>query len=1132
MTSSPKVSVVLTSYNHAKYLRESIESVLHQTYKDFELIIWDDASTDDSWSIISSYADGRIRKFRNETNQFIEYFRRAISDVARGEYIAIHHSDDVWEAVKLEKQVAFLNENPQIGAVFSNALVIGDNGETFGDESHIYYKIFDQSNRTRYEWLNYFFCHGNALCHPSVLIRKSCYEDRGLYRYGLTQTPDFDMWVRLCLKYEIHVMPEKLVRFRVLANQENASASRQDNHIRSQFEYLQVLDNYRQISSYEEMVRIFPSAEKYYRTEGFDAQFVLGMLALETKPFKFTELFGLQLLFEALNNSSRAIKIKEIYHFDIQKFRELSGVHDIFSFAIREQQAKREQDWNAQLTNLQTQLNQIVNSNEWKIVLLFRQILVVLAPPNSYRAKALRQIELVLSLPLKKIRTNRRIKEDLSLIQSSGLFDEAWYLANNPDLTNKAKANPVRHYLLSGGFERRDPGPSFCSGWYLDTYNDVKISGINPLVHYLELGREEGRMAQSLDQVFDKLITQTEETKKERVVRTTLPTRTHELAPQVSQVRANGRDRFIRFYMRALQYYQQEGLRMLLYKGTQKIIGDKLLQTASLEQQYVPKVSIIIPVFNAVALTKACIESIYRETSSKVPFDVIVIDNASRDITPRYLKKEKRKRDHLNILRMKKNIGFGPAVNHGIQHSMGDFIVILNNDTMVSPGWLENLLAPLESDASIGIVSPVTNYVGEGPQIDERAKDLPPDVSAIVQHAKSIAGRSDVIYEPNRLVFFCVLIRRELVDMIGYLDESYEKGNFEDDDYCLRARVAGYKLAIAENSFVYHHGSVTFAKNRISHSKYMEGNRERFYRKAGRMATYYRHFTLPQPVRKDEVSVIIRTKDRPVLLKRALTSMANQTFKDFEIVLVNDGGEDVTNLLNSFGSQIQIKYVHYDVSKGRTAAVNVGIQHSRGKWISYLDDDDIAYPWHLETLFHAAQKSKAKFIYSDFNRALFLRELKVTTPDILQGSPPWDFSRRELLVQNYIPIHTWLHHRDCVEKAGLWDETFDRLEDYEFLLRLSKLYDFHHLKKVTCEYRYYLNSANSIYTDRFRTMAALEQIYQRNPVDDYDSRIRRQEILDVITVQIHKIEEIQEQIGNSVSEDKAIRDIIRLVTGL
>lgn len=115
MTISPKVSVILTSYNHSKYIRKSIESVLKQTYTDFELIIWDDASTDNSWNIISEYTDERIRAIRNESNQYMAYFRNAVSEVAQGEYIAIHHSDDVWGADKLEKQVAFLIHIRRLG---------------------------------------------------------------------------------------------------------------------------------------------------------------------------------------------------------------------------------------------------------------------------------------------------------------------------------------------------------------------------------------------------------------------------------------------------------------------------------------------------------------------------------------------------------------------------------------------------------------------------------------------------------------------------------------------------------------------------------------------------------------------------------------------------------------------------------------------------------------------------------------------------------------------------------------------------------------------------------------------------------------------------------------------------------
>ncbi|MDP4679629.1 MAG: glycosyltransferase, partial [Cyclobacteriaceae bacterium] len=136
-----KISVILTSFNHAKYLREAIDSTLAQTFTDFELIIWDDASTDNSWKIIQSYSDPRIKVFRNERQRRGVYgINRAITEIAEGEYIAIHHSDDVWEPEKLQKQVDFLNKNQDMGAVFTNAHIIGEESEPFVDESHFYYK--------------------------------------------------------------------------------------------------------------------------------------------------------------------------------------------------------------------------------------------------------------------------------------------------------------------------------------------------------------------------------------------------------------------------------------------------------------------------------------------------------------------------------------------------------------------------------------------------------------------------------------------------------------------------------------------------------------------------------------------------------------------------------------------------------------------------------------------------------------------------------------------------------------------------------------------------------------------------------------------------------------------------------
>ena len=103
----PTVSVILTSYNHEKYLQESIDSVLMQTFEDFELIVVDDCSSDNSWSIIESYKDDRLVKIRNSENKLF-YVNNIIKNVTRGQYIALHHSDDVWEPNKLAEQVAFL----------------------------------------------------------------------------------------------------------------------------------------------------------------------------------------------------------------------------------------------------------------------------------------------------------------------------------------------------------------------------------------------------------------------------------------------------------------------------------------------------------------------------------------------------------------------------------------------------------------------------------------------------------------------------------------------------------------------------------------------------------------------------------------------------------------------------------------------------------------------------------------------------------------------------------------------------------------------------------------------------------------------------------------------------------------
>jgi glycosyltransferase involved in cell wall biosynthesis len=328
----PEVSIILTSFNNEKYLREAIDSVLNQTFTEFELIIWDDASSDNSWDVINEYTGHRIKAFRNEVRKRgIWGINKAISEVATGKYIAIHHSDDVWETEKLGKQVTFLDEHPEFGAVFTHITAIGEDSKPLKDEKHFYFSIFKQPNRTRLEWLNFFFNQGNALCHPSVLIRKRCYDECGLYNINFAQLADFDMWVRLCLSWEIHVLPEKLVRFRVRDNEANASSNRPETRIRGTYEFYKLLSNYRKLTCFDDLVNVFPSAEKYNRKEETDTDFVLAMIALEEKPFIFTQLFGLDLLLEVISDPVRSENIKRLYDFDYKSFIDLTAKHDVFS---------------------------------------------------------------------------------------------------------------------------------------------------------------------------------------------------------------------------------------------------------------------------------------------------------------------------------------------------------------------------------------------------------------------------------------------------------------------------------------------------------------------------------------------------------------------------------------------------------------------------------------------------------------------------------------------------------------------------------------------------------------------------------------------------------------------------------
>ncbi|MDD2302875.1 MAG: glycosyltransferase [Eubacteriales bacterium] len=241
---SSTVSVVMATYNHADFVAQSIESVLNQKDVDFEFLIADDGSVDHTRDVVAAIPDERIRFFPYRENRGACTVTNELIQRASGEFVAIINSDDYWiGSDKLARQLQVMRENPAIGACFGRVRFVDRAGVSIDKSQMPRGGVFDQENRSRGAWLRHFFDQGNCICHPTMLIRRACYDVLGLYDNRLRQLPDFDMWVRLVKRYDIHVSNREMIAFRQLPG-ENASSATCVNLRRLMNEFYFVLQKF------------------------------------------------------------------------------------------------------------------------------------------------------------------------------------------------------------------------------------------------------------------------------------------------------------------------------------------------------------------------------------------------------------------------------------------------------------------------------------------------------------------------------------------------------------------------------------------------------------------------------------------------------------------------------------------------------------------------------------------------------------------------------------------------------------------------------------------------------------------------------------------------------------------------
>lgn len=233
-----KISIVLPCYNHAKYVGDSIRSVLNQTYQNFELFVFDNGSTDNSWEVIDSFSDSRMTKIRLNKNDLLEVKKQFIQR-ATADYFAIMYSDDIWLEKKLEKQMEVFNSNNEVRVCFTWSKFVNEDFEDMQEENI----FFNERNKSQKEWWEAFFTRANHLSCPSFLCERDIYIKYFGKLYPYRQIADFYCWMKILEETNIYIVEEVLVnqRLHIKGDTPNECARTKENIYRENLELRYVI---------------------------------------------------------------------------------------------------------------------------------------------------------------------------------------------------------------------------------------------------------------------------------------------------------------------------------------------------------------------------------------------------------------------------------------------------------------------------------------------------------------------------------------------------------------------------------------------------------------------------------------------------------------------------------------------------------------------------------------------------------------------------------------------------------------------------------------------------------------------------------------------------------------------------
>lgn len=433
-----------------------------------------------------------------------------------------------------------------------------------------------------------------------------------------------------------------------------------------------------------------------------------------------------------------------------------------------------------------------------------------------------------------------------------------------------------------------------------------------------------------------------------------------------------------------------------------------------------PRISVVMSVYNGEKYLEEAIQSILRQTYQD--FEFIIVNDCSTDKTSEILKSFKDSR--IKVINNPENMGLTKSLNKGVKNAKGKYIARMDADDISLPHRFETQIKFLEENPEYALVG--SSFY----QIDDTGKT--------VFWTKVLIRDAEIRRDLKRQNWFghgSVLIRKSaFIECNGY-DEDFKYAQ----DYDLWLRISErFKIANIEEPLY----CWRLSTDGITITKKKEQQ-------------YCADLAVSTAKKRDNlVSVILPTYNRPEMLKEAVSSVFDQTYQNFEIIIINDNGVDVNNIIAEFDNT-RITYIHHSHNKGLASARNSGLGIARGKYIAYLDDDDIFYSTHLETLVNFLESSDYKIAYTDAIKIDQILEKNGEYKNVVCGLyMSRDFSRELILQNNISPVHCFMHEKSCLNGGLKFDESLRVHEDYEFWMRLARTYDFKHIKKATVEYRH------------------------------------------------------------------------------